>query len=138
MNFSHKLVAVLNKNLPTGVALNALGHMALGFGADLGKSPLLLDTYKDKDGNMYPNISRMPFIILRATPNEIRKTVKAAQEKNIPHSAFLNTMTGGGYQEQLDTTAQTPEESLIYYGCVLFGPFEQVHELTRKLSLWKD
>jgi len=138
MQLTHKLVAVLNKDLPTGVVLNALAHMTIGLGADLGKPTLHLDTYKDKDGNLYPNISQMPFIILRAKSGEIRKTVKAAQENSIAHGVFLNTMTGGTYVEQLANTAQTPEEQLIYYGCVLFGPVEQVNALTKKFSLWRD
>lgn len=138
MNFTHKLVAIINKDLPSGVALNALAHMTIGLGTTLNSSQLHLDNYQDKDGNTYPNISRMPFIILRAKSGEIRKTVKAAKDADIVHGVFLNTMTGGTYQEPLANTAQTPEEQLIYYGCVLFGPFEQVHELTKKLSLWRD
>lgn len=138
MNFTHKLVAIINKELPSGVALNALAHMAIGLGTTLNSSQLHLDNYQDKDGNLYPNISGMPFIILRAKSGEIRKIVKAATDAGIARGVFLNTMTGGTYQEQLANTAQTPEEQLIYYGCVLFGPFEQVHELTKKLSLWRD
>lgn len=138
MNYSHKLVAVLNKDLPSGVVLNALAQMSLGLGAHLTPSVLHLDTYQDKDGNTYPNISQMPFIILRGKSGEIRKTVKAAKEAGITHSVFLNTMTGGTYKEQLANTLATPEEQLIYYGCVLFGPFDAVHALTKKLSLWRD
>jgi len=138
MTLSHKLVAVLNKDLPTGVVLNALAHITVGLGANLGQQALQLDTYKDKDGNAYPNISQMPFIILRAKSGEIRKTVKAAKEAGIAHGVFLNTMTGGTYVEQLANTAQTSEESLVYYGCVLFGLVEEVNALTKKFSLWRD
>lgn len=138
MNFTHKLVAIINKDLPSGVALNALAHMTIGLGTTLNSSQLHLSDYLDKDGNTYPNISGMPFIILRAKSGEIRKTVKAAKEAGIAHGVFLNTMTGGTYQEQLANTAQTPEEQLVYYGCVLFGPIEQVNALTKKFSLWKD
>lgn len=138
MTLTHKLVAIINKDLPTGVALNALAHITIGLGANLGETALLLDTYKDKDGNIYPNISQMPFIILRAKSGEIRKTVKAIREANIVHGVFLNTMTGGTYKEQLLNTSQTPEEQLIYYGCVLFGPIDQVNAFTKKFSLWRD
>ena len=138
MSFTHKLVAIINKDLPSGVALNALGHMTIGLGTTLNASALHLNDYRDKEGNTYPNISQMPFIILRGKSGEIRKTVKAAKEANIAHGVFLNTMTGGTYQEQLANTAATPEEQLIYYGCVLFGPFEEVNALTKKFSLWRD
>jgi hypothetical protein len=136
--FEHKLVAILNKQIETGVAMNALGHMAIGLSSTIEKPLLRLDTYEDKEGTPYPFISQMPFIVLRGKSGEIRKTVLAAREHHIVHTVFLNTMTGGTYLEQLERTKATPEQDLIYYGCVLFGPWAQVTELTRKFSLWKQ
>jgi hypothetical protein len=137
VTFENKLVAVINKDIETGVAKNALAHMTLGLGSSIGKDLLRLDTYVDAEGNSYPLISQIPFIILRAKSNEIRKTVAAAREHSIHHTVFLNTMTIGTYVEQLERTKTTPEESLIYYGCVLFGPWDKVSELTKKFSLWQ-
>jgi len=137
MTFENKLVAVLNKDIEPGIVLNALAHMSVGLGGDVGKSSLQVDDYIDAEGNVYPNISRIPFIILRAKSNEIRKTVSAAKEHGVLHGTFLNTMTGGTYQEQLLRTAASPEETLIYYGCVLFGNWEIVSQVTRKFSLWR-
>lgn len=138
MDLPNKLVAILNKDLPTGVVLNALAHAAVGLGAYLGKAQLELDDYVDKNGNVYPNISKMPFIILRAKSGEIRKAVNAVKEAQLTHGIFVNTMTSGTYKEQLANTAQTLEEQLIYYGCVLFGPVEVVNGITKKFSLWRD
>jgi hypothetical protein len=138
MELTHKLVAIINKDLPSGVALNALAHMTVGLGASLGSTALQLDNYQDKEANAYPNISKMPFIILRGKSGEIRKAVKAAREMNFPYGVFLNTMTGGTYQEQLNNTANTNEEQLIYYGAVLYGPIESVNTVTKKFSLWRD
>lgn len=135
---THKLVAIVNKDIPTGVGMNALAHMSIGLGAELGKENLRLDNYQDKEGNVYPNISQIPFIILRGKSQEIRKIMLAAKELELHHGIFIHTMTGGGYQEQLDNTAQTPEEQLTYYGCVLYGPIEKINNLTKKLSLWRD
>ena len=138
MDFEHKLVAVLNKDLPTGVALNALGHMTIGLGASLDAQTLRLNNYKDKDGNIYPNISQMPFIVLQAKSGEIRKAVIAAKDINIEHGVFVDTMTGGSYTEQLANTSQTTEDQLTYYGCVLFGEIEDVVSLTKRFSLWRN
>ncbi|MBS0359490.1 MAG: DUF2000 domain-containing protein [Proteobacteria bacterium] len=137
MNFENKLVAVLNKDIEHGVVMNALAHMTIGLGAEVGKELLQLDHYVDANQNTYPNISKIPFIILRAKSNEIRKTVVAAREHSIQHGIFVNTMTVGTYVEQLERTKLSPEESLIYYGCVLFGAWDKVSEITRKFSLWK-
>lgn len=138
MTFEHKLVAIVNKDIPVGVAMNAVAHMSLGLGTQLGSKPLELITYQDKGGNMYPPISRMPFIILRGKPNEIRKAVQKAQEENVRYSFFLNTMTANGtYQEQLAHTLITPEEQLVYYGAVLFGPWDTIHQITKRFSLYQ-
>jgi len=111
--------------------------MTIGLGAQVGKPSLQLDNYTDVSGNVYPNISQIPFIILRAKSNEIRKTVNAAKEHKVLHGIFLDTMTGGTYQEQLVRTAASQEEALTYYGCVLFGDWATVSEMTRKFSLWR-
>lgn len=137
MSFENKLVAILNKDVEPGVVLNALAHMTVGLGAEVGKSTLRLDNYQDATGNVYPNISQIPFIILRGKSGEIRKTIEKAKEQKILHGVFLNTMTGGTYQEQLVRTAQSPADGLTYYGCVLFGDWATVSEMTRKFSLWK-
>jgi len=137
MNFENKLVAVMNKDIEPGVAMNALAHMSIGLGADIGKNLLRLDTYVDANNNAYPNISQIPFIILRAKSSEIRKTVISARENNIEYSVFLNTMTGGTYLEQLERTKTSSEETLVYYGCVLFGSWDLVTSITKKFSLWK-
>ena len=70
--FEKKLVAVLNKSVEPGRLMNALAHMCTGFGAGLGETQLELMNYHDKSDNLYPNISKMPFIILKANSNKIK------------------------------------------------------------------
>lgn len=137
MSFENKLVAIVNKDIDVGVAMNAVAHMAIGFGTQHNKEVLRLNDYIDKDGNIYPNISQMPFMILRGKSNEVRKAVQAAKEQTIQYSIFTNTMTGGTYQEQLDNTLATHEEHLIYYGAMMFGPWDVVSQITKKFSLYK-
>lgn len=79
MTFENKLVAMVNKDIEIGIAMNAIAHMAIGLGAQLNNTLLRLNDYQDKDGNIYPNISQMPFIILRGKSGEIRKAVQNAK-----------------------------------------------------------
>src|SRR6478672_9211854 len=109
MIFENKLVAIVNKDIEVGVAMNAIAHMTIGLGAQLNNDLLRLNDYQDKEGNIYPNISQMPFIILRGKSGEIRKTIQHAKEQKVKYGAFTNTMTGGTYQEQLDNTLATVE-----------------------------
>ncbi len=127
----------MNEKIDSGVIMNALAHMCIGFGAELGKENLRLSTYVDANDTVHPFISEMPFIILKTNSNKIRALRLAAKEAGIKCVDFTNTMTDGTYLEQLERTQKTKEEDLIYYGIVLFGDWAKVTELTRKFSLWK-
>lgn len=137
--FQNKLVAVVNKQIDMGVAMNALAHMCLGFGAHMGTSELHLMDYENADGFIYPNISKMPFIILREkNSNKIGGLLMKAKEAGIQYSVFTNTMTEGTWEDQKTRTLATKPEEIIFYGLVLYGPKEIVTEITKKLSLWRD
>jgi hypothetical protein len=135
--FKNKLVAVMNEKIDPGVIMNALAHMCIGFGADIGKEALSLTDYRDGDGGSHPNISEMPFMILKANSSKIRQLRQAAIYDKVPYVDFLETMTGGTYAEQLEKTKQLKEADLVYFGIVLFGDWNKVTEWTRKFSLWK-
>lgn len=135
--FENKLVAIMNEKIEPGIIMNALAHMCIGFGSFIGKEELNLTNYIDLDGGNHPNISEMPFMILKANSNKIRNLRHSAIQENIKYVDFIDTMTKGTYLEQIERTRQTKEEDLIYYGIVLFGKWEKVSELTKKFSLWK-
>ncbi|MBX9923918.1 MAG: DUF2000 domain-containing protein [Rhabdochlamydiaceae bacterium] len=135
--FANKLVAVMNEKIEPGIIMNALAHMCIGFGSAIGKEPLRLTNYVDADEGSHPNISEMPFMILKANSNKLRALRLGALEAGISCVDFTDTMTVGTYVEQVERTRQTKEADLVYYGVVLFGDWEKVSELTRKFSLWK-
>lgn len=135
--FTNKLVAVMNEKIESGVIMNALAHMCIGFGSVIGKEPLRLTNYIDADEGSHPHISEMPFMILKTNSNKIRALKIAAIDAGIQYVDFTDTMTIGTYKEQLERTKQVKEADLIYYGIVLFGNWDKVSELTRKFSLWR-
>lgn len=136
--FQYKLVAIVNKKIDTGVLMNALAHMCLGFGAHTGPTELHLMDYKNAEGFAYPSISKMPFIILKEdNSNKIGKLLREAHEMGIQYSAFTNTMTEGTWEDQEARTLAAKLEEIVYYGIVLFGPKEVVTNLTKKLSLFR-
>lgn len=136
--FPNKLVAVVNKQIETGVLMNALAHMCLGFGAHMGADQFHLMDYKTADGVIYPNISKMPFIILREkNSNKMSALLAKAKEQGLHYSVFTNTMTEGTWEDQQKRTLESQSENVIIYGLVLYGPEDIVKEMTRKLSLFK-
>jgi hypothetical protein len=136
VQFTNKLVVIVNKDIEIGVAMNAVAHASLAIGALLGKEAMFLQDYKDASGNVWP-MSGMPYIVLRGKSGEIRKAIAAAQEANILHHAFTETMTSGGYEEQLVRTAQVQQDDHHYYAAVLWGPWETVSQVSRRFSLYK-
>jgi hypothetical protein len=118
--------------------MNAVAHMCLGFGAHMGSSELQLMDYQNAAGFVYPNISKMPFIILREkNSNKLATLLLKAKEAGVHYAVFTNTMTEGTWQDQEARTLASNPEEIIFYGLVLFGPQETVTELTKKLSLYR-
>lgn len=136
-SFENKLVAVINKNIENGKALNALAHLCLGLGPTLDRNQLLFQEFRDADGGSHANISALPFLLLSGNTAKIRDLRTEVIRKGIQFLDFTDTMTGGEVLQQLERTGATKEQDLTYYGLVLFGEWNLVSGLTRRFSLWR-
>lgn len=137
---THKFVAIVNKKLESGVALNALAHATAGLVAsandELREQMSFID-FIDKDECNHPSVSALSLIVLRGTSNEIKKARNRYIEENIHFVDFLETMTGDTYKEQLEKTKNTAYEELNFYGIIAFGKKEDLDPITKRLSLWR-
>lgn len=138
-DLTHKFVAVLNKKIPVGNLMNALGHMTAGLaGSYPNIGEMRFDSYFDKDGGEHKSISDNPFIILSAdNSNQIRNLRNEALNLGVHFVDFTSTMTVGTYKEQQERTKQTAEAELEYFGICIFGQKDVLNNLTKKFSLWK-
>ena len=136
---TNKFVAVLNKKIPVGSLMNALGHMAAGLAASYPDiSAMRFDSYIDQNGNDHKSISDHPFIILSAdNSNQIRTLRQSCVSAGVHFVDFTSTMTVGTYVEQKARTRATPESELEYYGICMFGDKHVIGTLTKKFSLWR-
>ncbi|MGX9523010.1 DUF2000 domain-containing protein [Vibrio mediterranei] len=134
---SKRFVAVLSKKMDIGRTVNVLGHISVGLSNLLTPDDAVYVDYTDCDGNLYKNISRYPFIVLKANnSHKIRKLREEAIAHDLKFSVFIDTMIEGGSTIQQANTNKTAEADLNYLGICLFGETKVIKELTKKFSLY--
>lgn len=133
-----RFIAILNKKMELGRTLNVLGHLSVGLSDQLSVGESAYVDYLDKDGNLHPNLSQYPFIVLKAdNSNKIRKVREEAIARGIKFTDFTHTMIEGGSVAQQRLTNETKEVDLEYLGICLFGDTDILREFTKKFSLFK-
>jgi len=134
-----RFVAILRDDVGTGRLMNALGHMSAGLAGGFEKvKDMCFLQYQDKDGDVHPNISHYPFIVLKAdNSNQIRVVREEAKKRGIIFTDFTSTMTIGKSVDQVNATKNTQEKELEYFGICLFGKTSELREFTKKFSLFK-
>ncbi len=140
MNTTFKFVVVVNEKIAPGVAMNAASHMCLSMVAQASaeqKAAMQFIDYVDADGNKYQSISALSLIVLTGRAGHMKKFIDEAKEKGMITSAFIKTMTGDTYKEQLENTKATKSDDIEYYGVAAFGPKEVMDTMTKKFSLYK-
>ena len=132
-----KFVAVINKDLEKSVAMNILGHMSVAMG-NYAEDYLGVDNFEDSSGETHNAMPRHPFIILKASIEEINNIYKNAKNSELTVvSAPEEVYTTYTDEEFVGQVSQKSAEEIQYYGICLYGDVEKVNEFTGGLSLYK-
>jgi hypothetical protein len=135
-----KVVAILAKTLTPGVALNVLGHLAISLGAHCEDNELMGATeLPDAAGVVHRGISKYPVIITQVKQSTVRRSIEhARQNARLFLTDYPKQMLETGHDDDLASAiASTNEKDMEYLGAIIFGPAEDVDQITRKYSLWR-
>ncbi|MEK6821464.1 MAG: DUF2000 domain-containing protein [archaeon] len=133
-----KIVAVINEALPTGKAMNALGHMAFAAGHYTDGSWMGQNPIRDADGKPHRGIARHAFIVVKASAEEIN-AIRSKETKNeVEITEYMQEMFDTSTDEKLVKVIQGKKTNeLEYHAILLVGMSETVAKLTGHLKLYK-
>ena len=131
-----KITAILSDKLSPGMAMNALGHLALSAGNNTDKSFMGQAELKDANGDIHAGIAKYPFIVLKATEEQIKEIVKKAKEKGVFVVDYPQEMFDTATDEEL-VEAVSKAKELQYHGAVLVGDASDIKSLTGHLKLYR-
>ncbi len=136
-DFSRKIVVVLNKELPTWQAMNALAHTSAYIGNKMDQTFDTGETFSAKD-EKYPRNTQYPIIALSSKLGQLQNLLEKIKTSGLLYHAFI--------REMIETTNDSEIEEILknknakdveILGIGVFGPNEEVDKLTKNYSLWK-
>jgi hypothetical protein len=134
-----KIVTVLSSDLDAGTALNVVGHLGVCLGAFADGRLMGRPTLLDASDVAHRGVAQHPFIVLKAKPGHVRKTVELARdEPDLFLADYPRPMLTTADDDELYAELLTAEEAdLDYLGCLLYGPADVIDPLCRRFSLWR-
>lgn len=134
-----RIIAVIDKDLPVGLAMNALGHLAFSAGNKTDNSWQGKEEIIDSDNFIHKGISKYPFIALKASKDEIKYIIHEARKKpGILMIDFTKEMFDTDTDDSLVNELKKAKESLIQYQAVILaGSSKILKTLTGHLKLYK-
>ncbi|OGG06182.1 lysine--tRNA ligase [Candidatus Gottesmanbacteria bacterium RIFCSPHIGHO2_01_FULL_42_12] len=136
-DFSKKFVVIIDKDLPAWQIMNTSGHIAAFLGNKLTDP---FDTGKHfvtKDGMNMPRNSQYPVITLSATKDQLKPLAEKLLDSKLTHIFYVPEMMETTDDERLEQMLlEKNKNQIVFAGIGIYGPKDEVDELTRDLALW--
>jgi len=133
-----KIVAILDTELPIGLAMNALGHMSFAMGNTSNEEWMGKEWFDDADGIKHHGISKYPFIVLKADKKRIKEIVNKAKNSALSVVDYPQEMFDTGKDQDLVKAINNAKSGeLVYRAVTLSGVSKNVDKLTEDLELFK-
>lgn len=130
-----KCVMVLDEELPTGLAVNTAGVLAITLGRDA--EDMLGPEVLDASNRRHAGITKVPIPILKADEETVRDIrLRAEETKDLLVVDFTDAAQAAKtYDEYTDNISTVPSERLGYLGVALYGDKKAINKLTGSLPL---
>lgn len=137
-DFSHKMVIVVNKELPQWQVLNTVGHTSAYLGNKMQESFDTGESFVTKDDVHHPRNTQYPIIVLSAKQGQLKTLIEKVRASGLLHLGFIREMIETTSDDEIVTMLSKKSETEIeYLGIGIFGTNEEVEALTKNYSLWK-
>ena len=135
---ARRIIGVVSDDLPAGMAMNAIGHLAFSAGRFADNSWFGKEIIMDADGNAHRGISSYPVIILKATEEEIKRIAYEAKSLGLYAGDYPQEMFDTGPDDELVAAIEKAKEPEIRYrAVVLLGETAKLKVLTGHLKLYR-
>lgn len=136
-DFGQKIAIVVREDIPSWQVMNTVAHVSGYLG---NKIPTFLsdENFVTQDEINHPRNSQYAIIILKNSEKGLRRWMQKVRSSGLLCHGFiremLETTDDGEIQSAL---VQKKDMDIEYLGIGVFGPIEQINELTQGMSLWK-
>lgn len=137
-DFSKKMTIVLREDLASWQLTNTVGHIAAYLGNKMSDPFDTGEYFVSKDGENLPRNSQFAIVALKATKGELGDLVTKVRDADLLYIVYVQEMIDMIDDEELAQKLNTVEvNKLAILGIGIFGPKEQLKNLTGTLKLWK-
>jgi len=137
-DFSKKMTIVLREDVASWQLTNTIGHIAAYLGNKMSEPFDTGEYFVSKDGVNFPRNSQFPIVVLQATKDGLRDLATKLHNTHLSWIVYVQEMIDMVDDEELEKALKAvPSEEMNILGIGVFGPKDELKELTGTLRLWK-
>ena len=137
-DFSKKMTIVLREDLASWQLTNTVGHITAYLGNKMSEPFDTGEYFVSKDGIKIPRNSQFAVVALKATKDELKNLATKLRGTDLSWIVYVQEMIDMIDDEELANKLNTIEaDQMDILGIGMFGPKDNLKELTGTLQLWK-
>ncbi len=132
------MTIALREDLASWELTNTVGHITAYLGNKMSGPFDTGDFFLSEDGLTFPRNSQFPIVALKASKEELRGLASKLRGTQLSWIVYVQEMIDMIDDEELAAKLSSiPAAEMDILGVGMFGPKEELKELTGSLKLWK-